>query len=197
MLNRLPDMNLVAARLNSIRPTYLVQVIHVNAVDGGRFYIAYIQDILTFKIVDFKTFDSALKTNDAALFVLHFAKSLDILDLTIFVFLKTTPFSNQKFLDLMEAGNLNCSFYNRADALKVYETQKVHIKQFIILDPDNVSKTINLWNDIAPGKLAVLKRCNEKSPSLHNPFNLQQLILLILTIGGYGVVSSITHPLSV
>jgi hypothetical protein len=132
---------------------------------GGRFHVIYIQDMLTLKLVDFKTFESGLKYSDAALFVLQFAKTLEKLDDTIFMFIKMSPFATKGFLNLMAAAELNCSFYNRSEILKIYYTHKTSIKHLIISHPDNISEILHLWNSATPQKLVDLKLKNEKPSS--------------------------------
>jgi len=163
MTNIFPNIVDVASRLNPLQPLYMVQLFLVTAADGGRFYVIYIQDMLTFKLVDFKTFDSPVKYLDAAMFVLKYAKNLECLNSVVFVFLKITPFANQGFLNLMEVGGLNCSYYSRSETLKLYHTHKLFIKHIIMVYPDNLPQILNIWNNAAPQKLAELKLENEKS----------------------------------
>jgi hypothetical protein len=121
--------------------------------------------MLTFKLVAFKSYDYALKYAEAALFVVEYAKTLENIDKAIFVFIRITPFANQAFLTLIAAVGLNCSYYNRSETLKLYQTQKLTIKHMIISNPNNVSQILTLWNKAAPQTLAELKLKNEMPSS--------------------------------
>lgn len=147
MINNFPNIQSVLEYSN---PLYIVQLLTIVA-NGAKFYVLYIQDMHTLQIVYHEIFDQPLKYANAAKAVHTFLTTLlDNTDIML-VFLKTSPFSNQAFLNIMEVLNTHCnvriSYYKRSETLEFYQAQKLNIKNLLInSELTNIPHIIHLWN---------------------------------------------------
>jgi len=149
MVNKFPNINSV---VNYTNPLYMVQILNILAIGGPQSYTLYIQDMHTFKIIYYRVFEIPVKYIEAFNCIMHFLKILDSSKRVTFVFMKSTPFSSQTFLNLMDTLDLEYSHYKRSEILIIYQTHKLTIKGLILINPDNVANLIRMWND-EPNKL--------------------------------------------
>lgn len=145
-MNKFPDMQSVIKHQN---PLFLVQILNIIAIDGSKFNILYIQDIHTFKILCHWIFETPLKYGVGVDYILEFLRDNKLSDNITFIFLKSSPFYNPIFINIIKALNLNYTYYKRSETLKIYQTQRLTLKGLIIINPNNIDNLIRTWNGSA------------------------------------------------
>ena len=151
MKNLFPNLNSV---ITYSKPLYIIQLLTIYSETGGRFFVIYAQDMQTFKIVYHHLFEVPVKITDVVLILVKFFEAIipiDYRDITL-VFLKTSPFSNQKLINLLNHFNIKVSYYNRSERLELYYVHKLYIKTLIRFNPYDIEGVVNLWNSLETSK---------------------------------------------
>jgi len=147
MINKFPNIQSV---VNYSNPLFMVQIFNIITNEGSTIYCIYFQDMHTFKILYYQTFNNPVKNGDAFEAITGFINILKSSKNLTLVFLKTSPFSNITFLNMMDTLNLNCSFYKRSETLIAYQTQKLAIKGLVMCNPKNIDMIFHMWNNNPP-----------------------------------------------
>ena len=132
------------------KPLYTIQLLTIK-VNGVMFQVMYIQDIHSFKIAYYDVYNHPVNSEAVYTSVCSFVKTLTNIvysDIT-FVMLKTSPLSNQQFINYMNELNVNSSYFGRMNELQTYQSHKVYLKRSIINEPNNISGVIKNWNDLS------------------------------------------------